>query len=156
MTYLRRVLKYFIQLVLLFTLIIGILMLSGMVSKDVAVAFQHGWQSIWMILGLFGAMSFAYPFFGYGKRMIRAAGDPAEHWDALDQALEERGYVKAGETVGGGRKYHLRSGVNRAARLWEDTVTLTPVLGGFQAEGLVRDLARVVMSADRKINQYGN
>lgn len=154
--YLRRALKYMIQLTLLFVLIIGILMLSGMVSKDVAVAFRSGWQSVWMILGLFVVMGLAYPFFGYGKRIIRATGDPASHWAAIDQALEGRGYVKAGETPEGGRRYHLGSPVNRASRLWEDTVTIDPVLGGFQAEGLVRDLARVVMSIDRKINTYGD
>ena len=41
-------------------------------------------------------------------------------------------------------------------RLWEDTITLHPVLGGFQAEGLVRDLSRIVMAIDHKINDYDN
>ena len=47
MTYLRRAAKYFVQITIIFVLIIGILMLSGMVSKDVAVAFRSGWKSIW-------------------------------------------------------------------------------------------------------------
>ena len=42
MTYLRRAIKYFIQTCLLLAIIIGILMLSGMVSKDISVAFTHG------------------------------------------------------------------------------------------------------------------
>ena len=42
------------------------------------------------------------------------------------------------------------------ARLWEDTITINPVLGGFQAEGLTRDLVRVVMALDRKLNNYDN
>ena len=156
MKHLRRALKYFIQICLIFVLIIGALMLTGMVSKDVAVAFRNGWQSIWMILGLFGVMSLAYPFFGYGKRLIRAGGDPAEHWEAIDEAMNARGYVPAAETPDGARRYHLKSAVNRATRLWEDTVTVTPVLGGFEAEGLIRDLSRIVMSIDHKINNYGD
>ena len=151
MTYLRRAVKYFIQITLLFVVIIAVLMLTGMVSKDVAVAFRNGWTSIAYIFGLFAVMSAAYPFFGYGKRTIRATGDPAELWPAIDAALESRGYVKEGEG-----RYHLASAFNRAARLWEDTITITPVLGGFEAEGLVRDLSRVVMSIDHKINNYGN
>ncbi len=151
MTYLRRAVKYFLQITLLFVAIIGVLMLSGMVSKDVSVAFRNGWTSIAYIFGLFAVMSAAYPFFGYGKRNIRAGGDPAEIWPAIDAAMEARGYVKEGEG-----RYHLASAINRAARLWEDTITITPVLGGFQAEGLVRDLSRVVMSIDHKINNYGN
>ena len=74
MTYLRRAVKYFIQIGIIFALIIGVLMLSGMVSKDVAIAFRNGWKSVWMILGLFAAMSLVYPYFGYGKRRVRATG----------------------------------------------------------------------------------
>ena len=156
MTYLRRAVKYFIQLCLIFVLIIGVLMLTGMVSKDVAVAFRNGWQSIWMILGLFAAMSAAYPFFGYGKRNVHAPGDPAQLWPEVERAMALRDYVPAGETPEGGRRYHLKSGVNRAARLWEDCITVTPQLGGFQAEGLVRDLARVVMTLHQILNDHEN
>ena len=67
---------------------------------------------------------------------------------------EEQPGLFGGETPEGGRKYHLRSVTNRAARLWEDTITINPVLEGFQAEGLTRDLVRVVMLLDRKLNQY--
>ena len=156
MTYLRRAAKYFVQITIIFVLIIGILMLSGMVSKDVAVAFRGGWKSVWMILGLFAAMSLAYPFFGYGKRKVHVGGDPATLWEKIDQAMQARGYVFCGTTESGGRKYHLSSPVNRVARLWEDTITIESVLGGFETEGLVRDLSRVVMTIDRKLNDYGN
>ena len=64
-----------------------------------------------------------------------------------------RGYVP-GPQEDGTLRYHLASPVNRLARLWEDTITITPVLDGFEAEGLMRDLARVVSSIDHKINQY--
>ena len=156
MTYLRRAAKYFIQIGIIFVLIIGVLMLSGMVSKDVAVAFRNGWNSVWMIIGLFAAMSLVYPYFGYGKRKIRATGDPASMWEKIDKAMEARGYVFCGNTPDGGRKYHLGSPVNRAARMWEDTITIESVLGGFEVEGLVRDLSRAVMSIDLNINDYGN
>ena len=39
MTYLRRALKYFIQISLLLAAILAVLMGTGMVSKDIAVAF---------------------------------------------------------------------------------------------------------------------
>ena len=87
MKHLRRSLKYLIQISLLFIVIIGGLMLSGMVSKDVAVAFRYGWTSIAWIAGLFVVMSFAYPFFGYGKRNIHITGDPAELWPRIEPIL---------------------------------------------------------------------
>ena len=153
MKHIRRALKYFIQVTLIFTVIIGALMLSGLVSKDVTVAFREGWKSIGYIVGVFFVVSFAYPFMGYGKRNIRANGDPSEHRSAIDKAMQQRGYVLESDKDGVLR-YHLASPVARIARLWEDTITIEPQLGGFQAEGLVRDLARVVMSIDRNINSY--
>ena len=92
MKYLRRALKYFLQICVLFVVIIGALMLTGLVSKDVAVAFQKGWTSIGYIAVIFLVMSFAYPFFGYGKRKIRANGEPAEHRKSILEAMDTRGY----------------------------------------------------------------
>jgi hypothetical protein len=155
MTYIRRALKYFIQICLLFGLIIGILMLSGMVSKDVSVAFQHGWTSVGWILGLFAAMSLAYPFFGYQKRKIQVKGDPALAKDGIVEALKIRGYVLDNEQDGA-LSFKLASPVARAFRMWEDRITLTPVLGGFEVEGLSRDLVRVVSSIEHYFRDKGN
>ena len=155
MTYLRRALKYFIQMSLLLAVIIGLLMAFGMVSKDIAVAFRHGWTSVGWIAGLFAVMALAYPFFGYQKRRIALAGDPAQYRNDIVEALASRGYVLRSEQDGV-LKFRLTSPVNRAARMWEDTITLTPVLGGLEAEGLSRDLVRVVSSIEHKIRNYGN
>ena len=155
MTYLRRALKYFIQITVILAVIIGVLMATGMVSKDVAVAFQHGWTSVWWILAAFAAMALVYPFFGYQKRLIRVNGDPALARDGLVEALKGRGYLLKSE-ADGVLKFHLSSPVNRAARMWEDTVTLTPVLGGFQVEGLSRDLVRVVGAIEHHFRNHGN
>ena len=155
MTYLRRALKYFIQISLLLAAILAVLMGTGMVSKDIAVAFQHGWTSVWWILAAFAAMSLAYPFFGYQKRKIQLAGDPAEYKEGIVEALKIRGYVLESDRDGV-LSFHLSSPLNRAARMWEDRVTLTPVLGGFVAEGLSRDLVRVVSAIEHKFRNYGN
>lgn len=154
MTHIRRALKYFIQVTVIFAVIIGALMLAGLVSKDINIAFKEGWRSVGYIMGVFFVVSFVYPLMGYGKRNIRANGDPAEHRGSIDKAMQQRGYVLESESPDGELRYHLASPVARFARLWEDTITIKPQLGGFQAEGLLRDLARVVMSIDRNINSY--
>ena len=156
MTYLRRAFKYLVQICIIFVVIIGALVLTGYISSDVSVAFQQGWKSIAYIAGMFAVVSLAYPFFGYGKRTIHAKGDPAEYWARIDAAMASRGYEKAGETQNGGYRYHHTSTYMRVMRLWEDNITIEPVLGGFQAEGLVRDLARIVSAIDHKINNYGD
>lgn len=155
MKHLRRALKYFIQVCILFALIIVVLMLSGMVPKDVSTAFQDGWKSVWLILALFAVMALVYPFFGYQKRKINVKGDPALARDGLVEALKIRGYVPESEKDGI-LKFHLASPVNRAFRLWEDTITLTPVLGGWEVEGLSRDLVRVVSSIEQYFRNRGN
>ena len=100
MTYLRRALKYFIQISLILAVILLILMVSGMVSWDMNIAFQHGWKSVWWILAAFAAMSLAYPFFGYQKRKINVVGDPADYKEGIVKALATRGYVLEDDTDG--------------------------------------------------------
>lgn len=146
MTYLRRSCKYFIQLILIFIVLIGVLMLVGMIPKEVGLAFRKGWTSIFYILGLFAVMSGVYPLFGYGKRLIRTTGDPAEIWPKVDEAMEGRGYYKAAEKEDGSRVYKLKSTTARMARLWEDRIVIERELEGFVVDGQMRDLARVVMS----------
>ena len=155
MTYIRRALKYFIQTCLLLAIIIGILMLSGMVSKDISVAFTHGWKSVWWILAIFAVMALVYPFFGCQKRKIHVNGDPALAQNGIVEALKIRGYV-LGSDADGVLKFHLSSPVNRAFRFWEDTITLTPVLDGWEAEGLSRDLVRVVSSIEHYFRNREN
>jgi len=154
MTYIRRALKYFIQMTLLVVIIIGALMLAGVVSTNIGVAFQHGWKSVWWILAIFAVISLAYPFFGYQKRLIKVNGDPALAKDGIVKALQGRGYV-LGSDDDGVLKFHLSSPVNRAFRFWEDTITLSPVLGGWEAEGLSRDLVRVVSSIEYYFRNNG-
>jgi len=108
-------------------------------------------------------------------------GDAAEpdaggHYLALiDEAFRFRGYEKAtpnrtgedpnpdredpnrdGEKDPAGAtcfvaRYRLISRVNRAARLWEDTITVRRVAGGYEFEGLAKDLARVVSSVELRL-----
>ena len=155
MTYIRRALKYFVQATLTITVILALLMLFGVVSKDISVAFQHGWTSVWWILAIFAVMALAYPFFGYQKRQIHVKGDPALARDGIVEALRGRGYVLASETDGV-LKFHLTAPLNRAFRFWEDTITLTPVLGDWEAEGLSRDLVRVVSSIEQYFRNREN
>jgi hypothetical protein len=155
MTYLRRALKYFVQACLIVAVILAVLMVSGLVSTDISVAFVHGWKSVWWILALFAVMSLAYPFFGYQKRKVHVEGDPALAKDGIVEALAPRGYALESEKDGV-LTFRLSSPVNKAARMWEDRITLTPVLGGFEAEGLSRDLVRVVSSIEYHFRNHGN
>ena len=49
----------------------------------------------------------------------------------------------------------LAATLNRAARMWEDTITLSPILGGWEVEGLTRDLVRVIGSVEQYFRNHG-
>ena len=155
MTYLRRALKYFIQMTLIVAVIILALMWAGVVSWNLNVAFQNGIKSVWWILAIFAVISLAYPYFGYQKRKINVKGDPALAKPGLIEAMKGRGYELASEDADGVLKFRLSSPVNRIPRMWEDTITLSPVLGGWEVEGLTRDLVRVIGSIDYYFRNHG-
>lgn len=150
MRYLARAVKYFLQITLLVAVVIGILMALGYVSKDIDTAFTHGWKSVGYILAAFAAISAVYPLFGYTKRSVAAPGDPAQWWPVIREAMQGRGYLveKSGPDV---TTFRLVSTVNRLSRLFEDRITVSQELGGFQLEGPAKDLARTASAIEYKI-----
>ena len=143
MRYVIRALKYFLQVSILVSLVVGALMLTGLVSKDISVAFKDGWKSIGYIAIMFACVSAVYPRFGYGKREILIPGEFSEIKDEVIRRMSIRGYIPEdidGENI----TFRLSSTYGRIFRLFEDRITFERSLGGFTAEGLSRDLVRVV------------
>lgn len=143
MKYLVRALKYFLQMAILVTLVVGVLMLAGLVSKDIGVAFKDGWKSVGYIALMLAAVAAVYPRFGYGKREIPIAGEFSEIKDEVIRRMSVRGYIPEkieGENI----SFRLASTYGRITRLFEDRISFERNLGGFIAEGLSRDLVRVV------------
>jgi len=150
MRYIIRAVKYFVQISITMTIILVILMALNLVSWDVNVAFNNGWRSVALIAGMFAVVSAIYPIFGYGKRQVVAAGDPAQYKEDIKAAMDARDYKFVREEEGGAMVFQLRSPFARMFRLWEDKVTIEPVLGGFTVEGLSRDIARIASSLTYK------
>ena len=70
MRYIIRAFKYFIQITVIMTAVIAVLMLTGLVSKDIGVAFRQSWKSVGYILLMFAAVAAVYPYFGYARRSV--------------------------------------------------------------------------------------
>lgn len=154
MTYIRRAVKYFVQMAIVLALFIGILMAMGVVDKSIAGAFIYGWKSFWWIIVCLTAVALTYPSWGYQKRKININGDPALAKPGFIEAMKGRGYELTSETDGV-LKFRLSSPVNRVSRMWEDTITLSPVLGGWEVEGLTRDVVRVIGSIEYYFRNHG-
>ena len=143
MKYIVRAVKYFIYICVLVTIILSVLVLAHFVSSDINVMFKEGWKSVAKIALVFAGIAAIYPLFGYRKLLAGVLGELGGLRDGVVKCMEERGYrleSEDGETM----KFRSRSVLNRIFRVWEDRITLTKTLGGFEVEGLSRDVARIV------------
>ena len=143
MKYIVRAVKYFIYICVLVTIILSVLVLAHFVSSDINVMFKEGWKSVAKIALVFAGIAAIYPLFGYRKLLAGVLGELGGLRDDVVKCMEERGYrleSEDGETM----KFRSRSVLNRIFRVWEDRITITKTLGGFEVEGLSRDVARIV------------
>ena len=95
--------------------------------------------------------SAVYPKFGYVTRKVSIPGEWAEVGPQVKEFFRERGdYVIESEEEG---KIFLRSNSRavRIARLWEDRITVTFVLGGVEMEGPAKDLNRIVSAFEYRL-----
>lgn len=143
MKYIVRAVKYFFYICVLVTIILLVLVLTHFVSSDINVMFKEGWRSVAKILLVFACIAAIYPLFGYRKLLAGVLGDLSGLRDGVVKCMEERGYrleSEDGETM----TFRSRSVLNRIFRVWEDRITVTKTLGGFEVEGLSRDVAHIV------------
>ncbi len=143
MKYIIRSLKYYCYLILLLTLIILALVLTGFVEADLSKMFINGYDSLWQIALIMLAFAALYPRFGFSKRTAHVYGAPEEIRADVVRVMETLGYRLEAEKDGAW-SFLRRSGLSRALKMWEDRITLTPSGAGLEVEGLTRDLVRVV------------
>lgn len=143
MKYIVRAVKYFIYICVLVSIILLVMVLAHFVSSDINVMFKEGWKSVAKIALVFAGIAAIYPLFGYRRLLAGVLGELGGLRDDVVKCMEERGYrleSEDGETM----TFRSRSLLNRIFRVWEDRITVTKTLGGFEVEGLSRDVARIV------------
>ena len=143
MKYIIRSLKYFCYLIILLTLIILALVLTGFVEADLSKMFVNGYDSLWQIALIMLAFALLYPRFGFSKRTAHLYGSPEGLRPDVMKVMDELGYSLESEQDGV-FAFRRRSGRSRALKMWEDRITVSPTGAGLEVEGLTRDLARVV------------
>ncbi len=143
MRYVIRAAKYFVQLLVILSLIIAILMVAKVVDTDISQLFVNGYDSLWQIALLMAAFAAMYPRLGYTRREALVPGEDGEVYPVLDRIMTAHGYVKEQRTDGV-IAYRKSSVGDRLTRLWEDRITVSRVAVGFELEGLGRDVVRLV------------
>lgn len=143
MRYLIRAAKYFVQLLIILSLIIAILVVAKVVEADISQIFVNGYDSLWQIALLMAVFAAIYPRFGYVRRPALVPGNDEEAGAVLDRVMVAHGYERESRKDGK-LSYRRRSVGDRLMRLWEDRISVERVATGYELEGIGRDVVRLV------------
>ena len=151
MRYFIRSAKYFIQLMVILALIIAVLIVAKVVDSDISKIFVNGYDSLWQIALMMAAFAAIYPRFGYSKRQAIVPGSDEEVLPVLEKAMKAFGYERENRKDGV-LAYRKRAVGDRLLRLWEDRITVTRFVSGFELEGSNKDLVRLINALREQID----
>ena len=143
MRYFIRSVKYFVQLMVILSLIIAILIVAKVVDSDISKIFVNGYDSLWQIALMMAVFAAIYPRFGYAKRQAIVPGADEETAPVLEKVMTAFGYEKEVRSDGV-LAYRKRSVGDRLLRLWEDRITVTRFISGYELEGSNKDVVRLI------------
>lgn len=149
MKYFIRAVKYFFYFTILFAVIMAVLVFIGAVPSDVGKMFRDGYKSLWQIALLFAFVAAFYPRFGFIKRSAMIKGEYSDIRGGIIEYMEARGYRLESEN-GENLTFRLRSKFSAIAKMLEDRITMTRELGGFEVEGLTKEVVRIVGGLEYK------
>ena len=132
MRYFIRAVKYFVQLMVILAIIIAILIVAKVVDSDISKIFVNGYDSLWQIALMMAAFAALYPRFGYSSRQAIMPGSDEEIAPELDKVMNAFGYGKEHAVA------------DRVFRMWEDRITVTRFVSGYELEGPGKDVVRLV------------
>ena len=142
MKYLVRAVKYFFYFAILSTALITVLILIGAVENDINAIFNEGTESIWKIAVFFAAVSAVYPKLGFISRKVEVNREWDEIRNEVIEFFKERGYELESENPEK-ISFRIKGTAGRLAKMFEDRVTVTRVLDGYEFEGLRKDVLRL-------------
>ena len=138
MKYFIRAVKYFVYFAVILTIILSVLALLGVIDSSIETMFKDGYKSLWKIAACLAAISAVYPSFGYTRRIVHIGEDR----DRIINFMSSKDYIieKKEEGV---MTFRCSSSFRRLSRMWEDRITLTKEVSGFEMEGYSKDVMRL-------------
>lgn len=152
--YTVRAVKYFFYFSILLVVIMGILVFAHVVDGNIETMFRDGYNSLWQIALMFAAVSSVYPVFGFVKKTAVIPGEYSEIHDGIIRFMEGRGYRLESEN-NENMTFRSRTFFNRLARMCEDRITMTRVLGGYEVEGMRKDVIRLIYGLEHTAGHTG-
>lgn len=147
MKYLVRAVKYYVYLLVILTVAITVLIALGMVESDISKIFIHGYDSLWQIALLMAVFALLYPRFGFSTRSAIIPGSDEEIASGVIRVMEERGY-ELEKRDGSDMSFRKKGVASRALKMFEDRITFTRSVSGYDVEGLTKDLVRIVAAVE--------
>ena len=151
MKYIIRAIKYFIYFSLMCTVIVTALVLIGAVEGDINSIFQDGYESIWKIAIFFALVAAVYPKVGFICRPVNVARSWNEIREDVTDYMSERRYrleTESDETV----TFRFEGAAGRLSKMYEDRLTLSKTADGWSLEGLRKDVFRLSMGLEHRLN----
>ena len=151
MKYLIRSVKYFFYFAILTTLIVLALILIGAVEGSIDMIFEDGYNSLWKIAIFFALVAAVYPKVGFISRHIAVDRDWNEIRNEAVEYFREKRYVIESESE---EKVTLRfkDMAGRISKMFEDRITLTRAAGGYELEGLRKDVWRLATGLEHRLS----
>ena len=142
MKYIVRAVKYFFYFALLATAIITALILIGAVENDINAIFEEGYNSIWKIAIFFAAIAAVYPKLGFINRSVAVNREWNEIREEAIEFFKDRRYELETETPEQ-ITFRIKGTAGKLSKMFEDRVIVRRVLGGYEFEGLRKDILRL-------------
>lgn len=151
MKYFIRSVKYFFYFAFLTTAIIVVLVLTGMADGDIDTMFKGGSSAIWKMALFFAVVGAVYPKLGFIRKNVTFEGSWEEKRNEVTEYFRDRNFELESENADSVTFRH-RGMLNRLTRMYEDRVTLTFIPGGFELEGLRKDVYRLSTGLEYRLN----
>ncbi|MBQ3382730.1 MAG: hypothetical protein IJG54_05305 [Bacteroidales bacterium] len=150
--YIIRSFKCLLMVAVLFSIIVLVMFYTS--EHDANLRPWNLFDGQWVkIILFFVAYAAVYPLIGYSKKDVAFGDGFSERRQEIIGLLREMNLVPEEASEPNVLKLHNKSGIIRALRLFEDTVTLSDNAGMVTVEGQRKDVVRVAMKLDRYLQE---
>ena len=147
MKYIIRAVKYFFYFSFTCAAIVTALVLIGAVEGNIDTIFEEGYMSVAKIAAFFAIVAAVYPKLGFITRGIAVNGPWEEIRGQVLKFMTERRYEL--ETEGPEKvTFRIKGVAGKLSKMYEDRLTMTRTLDGWQVEGLRKDALRIASSLE--------
>ena len=153
MKYTVRAIKYFFYFAILTSLIITALVLIGAVEGNINAIFEGGVQALWKIAIFYAAIAAVYPKVGFINREVNVNRDWSEIREEAISFFQDRRYELESETPDK-ITFRIKGVHGKLSKMYEDRITVTIVPGGYEFEGLRKDVLRLAAGFETSFYNY--